>query len=79
MTIATAQSLKPWTSRRPQSLVLSVVVVLVAVGLVGTAIAYIAAGTGALVPYFMLFGGPVLACYYLWYFNFYVPDASGDS
>ncbi len=71
--------MKPWTSKRPQSLILSLVVVLVAVALVGTAIAYIAAGTGALVPYFMLVGGPVLACYYLWYFNAYVPEAPEES
>ena len=36
-----------------------------------TAVRYIADGVGALVPYLMLFMGPVLWVYYVWYWNFY--------
>ncbi len=61
---------RPWSARRPQSWVLSVVFIAVAVALVWQAFAYIGQGVGGAVPYFLIIGGPLLAGYYIWYFNF---------
>ena len=61
---------RPWAARKPQSFVVSGILIAVAVALVWQGLAYINAGTGALVPYFIVFGGPVLAIYYIWYFSF---------
>lgn len=62
---------RPWSARRPQSLVLSLVLIAVAIGLVIQGVAYVGAGVGGLVPYLIILGGPALAAYYTWYFNFY--------
>lgn len=69
-------NVRPWSARRPQSLVLSAVFIIVAVCLVWQALSYIGAGVGGLVPYFILLAGPVLCGYYVWYFNFYRFDES---
>lgn len=65
----TAES-RPWSARRPQNVVLSIALVIVAVFLVRQGITYINTGQGGLVPYFIILGGPALACYYTWYFCF---------
>ena len=47
------------------------VLIAVAIGLVIQGVAYVGAGVGGLVPYLIILGGPALAAYYTWYFNFY--------
>jgi len=69
---------RPWSARRPQSLVLSAVLILLAAVLVWQALSYIGEGVGGLVPYLMLFAGPALAVYYTWYFNFMKFDEAAD-
>ena len=61
---------RPWAARKPQSYVMSGVLIALAIALVWQGFAYINAGTGGLVPYFIILGGPVLAIYYTWYFSF---------
>lgn len=61
---------RPWSARRPQSVLLSAVFVVLAVALVWQAFAYIGQGIGGAVPYFLVVGGPAIAAYYIWYFNF---------
>lgn len=61
---------RPWSARRPQSLLLSAMFVVLAVALVWQAFAYIGQGIGGAVPYFLVVGGPGIAIYYIWYFNF---------
>jgi hypothetical protein len=68
---------RPWSTRRPQNLILSAVLLLVAAALVWQGFAYIGQGQGGLVPYFIILGGPVLACYYVWYFVFRRFDDDG--
>lgn len=60
----------PWSTRRPQSLILTVVVLAVLVGVVIAAVNYINEARGGVVPVLMLAVAPVLAIYYVWYFNF---------
>lgn len=60
----------PWSTRRPQSLILTVVVLAVLVGVVIAALNYINEARGGVVPVLMLAVAPVLAIYYVWYFNF---------
>ena len=61
---------RPWAARKPQSYVMSGILIALAIALVWQGFAYINAGTGGLVPYFIILGGPVLAIYYTWYFSF---------
>lgn len=61
---------RPWSARRPQNIALSVVFIALAVALVWQAMAYIGQGVGGVVPYLMMIGGPGLAAYYIWFFNF---------
>lgn len=61
---------RPWSARRPQNLVLSAAFVVLAIALVWQAFAYIGQGIGGAVPYFLVVGGPAIALYYIWYFNF---------
>lgn len=70
MTPEDVQDRRPWSARRPQSLVISVLLIVVAVLLVRQGLSSIAQGNGGLVPYLIILGGPALACYYIWYFNF---------
>ena len=60
-----------WLQRRPQNLFIGVFFAVLGTALVIQALRYIADGTGGLVPFLMLLGGPVLSIYYIWYFNFY--------
>jgi hypothetical protein len=66
----------PWSSRAPQNYVLALVAIVIAVALVITAIAYIAAGTGGVVPFLMLVGAPTLCVVYVYVFVFKKWDAA---
>lgn len=61
--------LRPWSARRPQSIVISAVLIVLAGALVRQGISSIGEGVGGLVPYLIIIGGPVLAAYYVWYLN----------
>ena len=63
--------LRPWSARRPQSIILSIAMVALVVALEITAVRYIQQGVGAIVPFFLLLVSPVLGGYYIWYWNFY--------
>lgn len=67
---------RSWLHRRPQNLLIGIAFALLGIALVIQALRYIGDGTGGLVPFFMLFGGPVLAVYYIWYFNFYDEEST---
>ena len=60
----------PWSLRRPQRYVLTVIIVVAMLALAGTAISLIVGGSGGIVPVLMLTMAPILAIYYVWYFNF---------
>ena len=64
-----SQSLRPWATKRPQSLVLSVIVVALGIAVVVTAVSFVAAGQGGIVPVLMMLGGPVVCGAYLFYLN----------
>jgi hypothetical protein len=66
---------RPWAHRRPQNLIVGFAFILLAIALVIQAVRYISDGTGGLVPFLMLLGGPALSIYYIWYFNFYEESA----
>lgn len=70
---------RPWSTKRPQSFVLSLVLIGLAVALVWQAFAYISQGIGGAIPYFLMIGGPVMAGYYVWYFNFQKFDEESPS
>ena len=61
---------RPWSARRPQSLLLSLVFIVLAIALVAQAFAYIGQGVGGAIPYILIIGGPGMAIFYIWYFNF---------
>jgi len=61
---------RPWSARRPQNVLLSLVFIVLAVFLVRQGVLSIAQGEGGFVPYLIIIGGPALACYYTWYFVF---------
>jgi len=60
---------RPWSTKKPQNFVLSVVLIIVAIMLVRQGLDYIDQGVGGFVPYAMILGGPTLAAYYTWYFT----------
>ena len=60
----------PWSSRAPQKYILSIVAVVIGVALVITAIAYISAGTGGVVPFLMIAVAPILTVVYVYSFLF---------
>ncbi|MGB4324070.1 MAG: hypothetical protein WBJ33_02265 [Candidatus Nanopelagicales bacterium] len=60
----------PWSLRRPQRYVFTVIIVAAMLGIAGTAVSLILGGTGGIVPVLMLTVAPILAIYYVWYFNF---------
>lgn len=62
-------SLRPWATKRPQSLVLSAVMVIIAIAVMVTAVSFVSEGRGGIVPVLMLVGAPVIAGAYLIYFN----------
>ena len=68
---------RPWAARKPQSYFMSGILIALAIELVWQGFSYINAGTGGLVPYFIILGGPVLAIYYTWYFSFRRFDSDG--
>jgi hypothetical protein len=49
-------------------------IVAVGIGLVYQGIIYIQDGVGGFVPYLMIFLGPSLAVFYIWYLLFHVPE-----
>ena len=65
----------PWSARAPQRYVFAALAVVIGIAVVITAIAYIGAGTGGVVPYLMITVGPVLAVVYVYYFGFRKFDA----
>lgn len=60
----------PWSARPPQRYVFAVLAVVIGIAVVVTALAYIRAGTGGVVPFLMITVGPVLAVVYVYYFGF---------
>ena len=69
MTNQTSPS-QPWSTKRPQNFVLSLLMIALAIGLVIQGSAYISDRLGGPVPYLMILGGPALAIFYTWYFIF---------
>ena len=63
--------MRPWSARRPQSLLLSLAMVIIVIALEITAVHDIQQQVGAAVPFFMAVCAPLLGGYYLWYWNFY--------
>ena len=60
----------PWSSQAPQKYVLSIIAIVIGVALMVTAVAYIANGTGGVVPFLMLAVAPVLTIVYVYSFLF---------
>jgi len=60
----------PWSARAPQRYVFAVLAVVVGLAVVVTALAYIRAGTGGVVPFLMITVGPILTIVYVYYFGF---------
>ena len=69
----------PWSARSPQRYVFAVIAAVLGVAVVITALAYIRAGVGGIVPFLMITVGPVLAVVYVYYFGFRKFDAPQDS
>ncbi len=63
------ESLRPWSARRPQNLVLSAVLIVIGIALAWQGFVLIGEGAGGVVPYFIIILGPALAIYYTWYFT----------
>ena len=59
---------EPWSVRAPQKWVFSAIALLITVAIVVSAITSIAKDVGGLPPYLMLFVGPILGGFYIWYF-----------
>ena len=66
----------PWSARAPQRYVFAVIAAVLGVAVVLTALAYIRAGVGGIVPFLMITVGPVLAVVYVYYFGFRKFDQS---
>ena len=60
----------PWSARAPQRYVFAALAVIIGIAVVVTALAYIRAGTGGVVPFLMITVGPILAIVYVYYFGF---------
>ncbi len=60
----------PWSARAPQRYVFAVIAGVLGVAVVITALAYIRAGVGGVVPFLMITVGPVLTVVYVYYFGF---------
>jgi CHASE2 domain-containing sensor protein len=69
----------PWSARAPQRYVFAVVAAALGIAVVITALAYIRAGVGGVVPFLMITVGPVLAVVYVYYFGFRKFDQPQDS
>ncbi len=61
---------QPWSMRRPQRYVFTVVVVVLMVAVIATGFGFISGGEGGVVPFLMILVAPVLGIFYIWYFNF---------
>jgi len=68
----------PWSARAPQRYVFAALAVIIGIAVVLTALAYIRAGTGGVVPFLMITVGPVLAVVYVYYFGFRTFDQPSD-
>ena len=66
----------PWSARAPQRYVFAAIAAVLGVAVVLTALAYIRAGVGGIVPFLMITVGPVLAVVYVYYFGFRKFDQS---
>ena len=60
----------PWSARAPQRYVFAALAVIIGIAVVLTALVYIRAGTGGVVPFLMITVGPILAVVYVYYFGF---------
>ena len=69
----------PWSARAPQRYVFALIAAVLGVAVVVTALAYIRAGVGGVVPFLMITVGPVLAVVYVYYFGFRKFDPPQDS
>ena len=69
----------PWSAKAPQRYVFAILAVVLGIAIVVTAVAYIQAGTGGIVPFLMITVGPVLAGVYVYYFGFRKFEAPADS
>lgn len=69
----------PWSARAPQRYVFACIAVILGIAVVVTALAYIRAGVGGVVPFLMITVGPVLAVIYVYYFGFRKFDQPQDS
>lgn len=67
----------PWSARSPQRYVFAALAVVIGIAVVVTALAYIRAGTGGIVPFLMITVGPILAVVYVYYFGFRTFDEQG--
>ena len=67
----------PWSARAPQRYVFAVIAVVIGLAVVVTALAYIRAGTGGVVPFLMITVGPILTIVYVYYFGFRKFDQAG--
>jgi hypothetical protein len=59
----------PWSVRAPQKWVFAAIALLITAAIVVSAITSIAKDVGGLPPFLMLFVGPVLGGFYIWYFT----------
>ena len=66
---------RPWSTQRPQNLILSAVLIVLGVALAIQGIVYVGQGVGGAIPYFLILLGPALAVYYTWYFTIRDPEA----
>lgn len=69
----------PWSARPPQRYAFAVLAVVLGIAVVVTALAYIRAGVGGVVPFLMITVGPVLSVVYVYYFGFRKFDQPQDS
>jgi hypothetical protein len=68
----------PWSARSPQRYVFAAIAVVLGIAVVVTALAYIRADAGGVVPFLMITVGPVLAAVYVYYFGFRRFEEPGD-
>lgn len=70
-----AVATRPWSTRRPQNLILSAVLIVLGIALAIQGVVYVSQGVGGVIPYFIILLGPALAVYYTWYFTIRDPEA----
>ena len=63
-------SSQPWSMRRPQRYLFSLGVIVLMIAVMSTGVGFISSGEGGVVPFLMILVAPVLAIFYVWYFNF---------